>query len=125
MAFGLPELADAVHRFVAANLPGRSALKIKIYTHEDASPFSMPVPPPVPAVPVFIPNAFQRAILKALKRCALHTDALAAKLGGDRRRIFRKPGGIAELKEHGLVANHPRLGYYRPDYPPEELAREE
>ncbi len=72
---------------------------------------------------VFIPSAFQEAILGALEGKALRTDALASAIGGDcRSRIFRKPGGIQELIDQDYVRNHPRRGYYRVDAPPPELA---
>jgi hypothetical protein len=67
----------------------------------------------------FVPTPFQKAILSALDGVALRTDALAGKVG-DRRRLF-KPGGIKELMALGLVKNHRRLGYYRPDARPTEL----
>ena len=69
---------------------------------------------------VFLPNAFQKAILAALAGKALMTDALGDAVG-DRSRLF-KPGSLKELREHGLVEHHKRLGYYRPDVPPPELA---
>lgn len=67
----------------------------------------------------FIPNGFQKGILKALEGKGLRTDALGAAVG-DRARLF-KPGGLQELKERGLVCHHKSLGYYRPDLPPIEL----
>lgn len=67
----------------------------------------------------FVPTPFQAGILDALEGRALKTEALAAEVG-DRRRLF-KPGGIKELKEKGLVKNHSRIGYYRPDAPPPEI----
>jgi hypothetical protein len=71
----------------------------------------------------FVPNAFQKAILKALTGTALRTDALAAKVG-DRRRLFREKGGLVELQERGKVKHNERLGFYRPDDPPDELRAE-
>jgi len=68
----------------------------------------------------FVATPFQRGILDALAHKALRTDDLAGEVG-DRRRLF-KNGGIKELMEQGLVAHHKRLGYYRPDAPPPELA---
>lgn len=70
--------------------------------------------------PAFVATPFQRAILKALAGKAMRTDDLAAKVG-DRRRLFRDPGGLPELQEHDKVRHHPRLGFYRPDDPPAEL----
>jgi hypothetical protein len=68
----------------------------------------------------FVPTPFQKGILQALDGQALRTDALASKVGS-RRKLFTHPGGIRELQEHGQVAHHKRLGYYRPDAPPPEL----
>ncbi len=131
------EFAEAVHKFVAANWPGRLAARVLIQLHETAEPISLPVPPPRPAAvsaagatpkgpqDVWIPTDYQAAILEALEFRALHTDALVAAVGGDRRRLFRRPGGIHELRDHGLVALHRQLGYYRPDAPPAELAAED
>ena len=31
---------------------------------------------------------------------------------------FYKPGGLKELRDRGLVAHKPGVGYYRPDAPP-------
>lgn len=70
--------------------------------------------------PPFIPNAVQKAILKALEGKALRSTALA-RIVGDSGRLFRKPGGMQELRDRGLVAWHQRLGFYRPDAPPKEL----
>ncbi len=72
------------------------------------------------AAEVFIPSDFQARILAALDGRGLRTDALAGEVG-DRRALFRHPGGLRELREQGLVASHPRLGYYRTDAPPPQL----
>jgi hypothetical protein len=79
--------------------------------------------PSAPVAGDFVPNAFQRAVLKALAGTGMRTDAIAAKVG-DRRRLFRDPGGLPELQERDKVRHHPRLGYYRPDDPPAELRAE-
>lgn len=76
--------------------------------------------PPVEPEP-FVPNEFQRQILEALDGKALRTDALAGAVG-NRRRLFKHPGGVSELIEEGLLANHPRLGYYRTDNPPPDVS---
>lgn len=75
------------------------------------------LPPPDPG---FVPTQFQQDILEALSGRALRTDALAAKVG-NRRGLFKDPGGVPELIEEGLVSHHKRLGYYRPDKPPADL----
>lgn len=80
------------------------------------------VGPPQEVKP-FVPNDFQKGILAALQNKALRTEALGNAVG-DRRRLFRDPGGLPELQEAGLVASHPRLGYYRPDAPPVGIALE-
>lgn len=70
------------------------------------------------------PNEFQATILGLLEYRALRSDALWRELGCDRSRIWKK-GGIKELEEHGLVHldhSDKRLGYYRTDCPPAELA---
>lgn len=72
----------------------------------------------------FVPTAFQADILDALDGKALRADALGHKVG-DRSRLYRRPGGLHELREEGLVCLHKRLGYYRPDAPPPELEEEE
>jgi hypothetical protein len=68
----------------------------------------------------FIPSPFQQGILDALDGKALRTDALGAAVG-DQRRLFRPRGGLQELREHGLVDHHERLGFFRPDAPPPKL----
>jgi len=129
MSFGLAELAAAVRQFCAENMPGRTVLSVRIYTLEDQQPLQLPVP----AIPTraqqladaFVPTPLQQEILNALEGKALRTDALANKLGVERSRLFQKPkGGIMELKKEGFVESHPRLGYFRPDAPPPELASE-
>lgn len=71
----------------------------------------------------FVPNPTQEAILTALQGKGLRTDALASKCDCNRRSLFKDPGGIPELQEEGLVAHHPRVGYYRPDAPPPNLSQ--
>lgn len=76
-----------------------------------------------PAPPPFVPTGTQEDVLAALAGKALRTDALAAKADVNRRTLFRQRGGLPELREHGLVDWHPRLGYFRPDALPPELRR--
>lgn len=127
MALTLPDLAEAVRHWVADNLPGRTPLRIQIFTVEDGQePISLPIPAAIKHVDdsesVFVPNAFQQAILDALEGKAMRTDALAAKVG-DRSRLFSKPrGGLPELKDQGLVGHHARLGYYSTSAPPPEVS---
>ncbi|MCC6492157.1 MAG: hypothetical protein IT424_03955 [Pirellulales bacterium] len=69
----------------------------------------------------FVPNTFQAAILAALEGRALTKEQLAGEVcGGEGSRLYRS-GGIKELMECNppRVLNKRRLGYYRPDAPPE------
>jgi hypothetical protein len=70
----------------------------------------------------FIPNQLQEAILAALDGKGLRTDALVSKTDSSSGQLFKNPGGLPELQEEGLVAHHPRVGYYRPDKPPPQVA---
>lgn len=143
MAQSLPSLLDHVREFLALNYPGLvpAELTVRFLNYDRA--FRVPVPPaapapaPAPACPVpapangqrqqqthgeeFVPTEFQMDVLAALEGKALRADTLGHKVG-DRRRLYRHPGGLRELTERGLVAKHPRLGYYRTDAPPPELA---
>ncbi len=90
---------------------------------------ALPVPDQAPGLPTeqetaaFVPTANQDLILDALAGKGLRTDALCAAAGLERSQLFRKPkGGLQELKDQGLVAHNDRLGYFRPDDPPPELA---
>jgi hypothetical protein len=66
----------------------------------------------------FVPNEFQRSILRALESRALKKQPLAGEVcNGEGSRLYRN-GGIKELIAEGKVCHKPRLGYYRPDAPP-------
>ena len=69
----------------------------------------------------FIPTQLQEDVLTALDGRALRTDALAHRCHGNRRSLFRDPGGLHELRRQGLVDHHHRIGYYRADALPPEL----
>jgi hypothetical protein len=113
---------------------GRSALRVQIVTAEDPEhPIDFPVN--VPCLErralgnarngtddPFVLTPFQEAILEALEGVALRTRALGAAVG-DVSRLY-KPGGLQELRAHGLVDHHHRLGFFRPDTPPEQLRKE-
>jgi len=119
-------LAAVVRAWVATWYPGRVARRLRIDL-DDGERVQLPVRPAAVddarhegnGEPV-VPTAYQQAILDALEGRALRTDALAAALGGDRRRLFRA-GGLSELREQGLVSHHARLGFYREDVPPGEV----
>jgi hypothetical protein len=95
---------------------------IRIRVDVPAGPLPEPFPEQPAAEPAgrFVPTPFQKGILQALHGQALRTDDLARKVG-NRRKLFIHPGGLRELQEHGLVAHHKRLGYFRPDAPPPAL----
>jgi hypothetical protein len=121
---------DLFHTLAAwlhENYPGQIPDRLRIYLVSgrkiDLPVIAAPIPAVVAAAAAepFIPTPFQEAILEALDGKALRTDALGAKVG-DRSRLFRHPGGLKELQEQELVAHHKRLGFYRPDAPPEELS---
>jgi hypothetical protein len=124
------QLLDAVAAYVAeVCCPGVAAVRVKI-TLTQGKPLRVAMPPgwTVPAhaqEKAFIPTDVQERILIALEGRALTTDALAAAAGVDRSTPFKHPGGLKELREHGLVRHTPRLGFWRPDAPPPELAGEE
>lgn len=119
-------LFDAVRLWVRRVYgPGRRAVRLAVRL-DDGERVVLPVPVPWEQPPAagFVPTAFQQAVLEALDCKALRTEALAAAVG-DRARLFRPKGGLAELREHGLVSHHERLGYYRPDSPPPQLESQE
>lgn len=134
-----PHLADllaGLRQFLLLEF-GYRAEEIRIKITDRAEPFCMPFPAEsvLSRVPEsdsgsastgasqqepFVLTVFQRAILEALEGRALRTRALGAAVG-DESRLY-KPGGLKELREHGLVKHHSRLGFYRVDAPPEELS---
>ncbi len=126
------ELLNAVRSYALEHFPRASTVQILI-TLPHCDPVTLCVPAYTdrasretrldtsPAA--FVPNQFQESILGALEGKALRADALGH-IVGDRSRLYRKPGGLQELRDQGYVSHHPRLGYYRPDAPPEELATE-
>jgi len=115
----LTAVYDAVDQFTR-NLCGQEVLHV-FFVWRDGT--QCVLPRPAGHVP-FVPSSFQRGILDALKGFALRTDALARKVG-NRRKLFNKIGGLPELEAHGLVAHHPRLGYYSVRVPPPNLPADE
>ena len=59
----------------------------------------------------------QKTILAKLDGKGLTKEALAAACQCEPSRLYR-PGGIRELMETGEVENKRKVGYYRPDAPP-------
>jgi hypothetical protein len=129
----LSDVLRAVRSWADQTYPGNQQLTISLVVPWQAEPLRFPIPPagalPAPAAPEpvaaapFVPNAFQMGILKALEGKGLRTTALGLEVH-DQRRLF-KPGGLKELKKQGLVAWHPRIGFYRPDAPPEVLKEQD
>jgi hypothetical protein len=134
---GPSDSTDALFRaardWLARYYPGRLVRRLHLEL-DDGDRVRLPVPigqaaasaPTVCSLPAegFVPTPFQQEILDALEGRALRTEGLASAVGCDRRSLFRKPGGISELQEHGYVKTHKRMGYYRPDSPPEEIFQE-
>jgi hypothetical protein len=120
-------MLETIRTCVALHYPGKLVREVRLLLTEGKIILPMPTLQSLPVAKdeeeVFVPNAFQEAILSALEGKALRTDALGA-AAGDRSRLFRNPGGLKELQEQGLVQHHKRLGFYRPDCPPEDLADE-
>jgi hypothetical protein len=103
----------------AAGAGGDRPVIVHEPNHETRSGSSDPGPG-TGVVPVFIPTALQERILAALEGKALTLDALAEKLDADRSNLHRR--ALKELMRCGLVGNHLRVGYYRPDAPPAKYA---
>jgi hypothetical protein len=116
-------LIDAVRNFMSECHPRDTADVVIIKLSCGSGKIKIVVPPllAAPKVSQFIPNAVQDAVLGALDGRALRTDALAREAKVERSQMFKKPGGLAELTENGLLERHPRMGYYRPDSPPPKL----
>lgn len=122
------DLLALVRAWAAINYPGCPLEYISLHLRFLPVPIQLCDSPaaaaPLPVQPdeeVFVPTAFQAAILEELEGKAIRSGALGAAVG-DKRRLFRHPGGLRELIERGMVRHHKRRGYYRPDAPPEELA---
>jgi hypothetical protein len=115
-----PELLRLVSAWAAAQLPGERVECVAVRFVGLRRPLVMPIPAVslTPAAPPFEPYEMQDAILEALDGKALRTDELAKVAGYERRKLFKKPGGLAQLQEQGLVVNDPARGYYRPDAMP-------
>jgi hypothetical protein len=94
-----------------------------------AAPAEPPRPPPPtapcgavepPAAPpgVFEPSELQGDIIEALEWKGMTAGKLATAVGVSERYLYRKPGGLAELIDHGMIRNTHGVGYWRPDAPP-------
>ena len=113
-------LLEVVQRALAGETPTRRvAFLVPLYSDGDTG---LPIPLPVPPLRAeFEPSDFQMSILRVLEGRAMRVIPLGEAVG-DGRKLYRQPGGIFELRDHGLVAYTKQHGYYRPDAPPPELA---
>ncbi len=68
---------------------------------------------------IFIPTPLQKAILAALAGQALKKQALADLICKGEGTVLYREGGIKELRAMGLVEHKSRIGFFRPDAPPE------
>jgi len=68
----------------------------------------------------FVPNKPQKRILAALTGAAFKGRDLAREADTEMRELRRN---IKELKVNNLVVRHRRIGFYRPDSPPQELCK--
>ncbi len=140
----IPEALAVLRAALAAQMPGflptqititgvagSAVQKVKLpFLDAPAAPAAAPT---VTAVveEQFLPNEVQTAILESLEGKFMRTDSLAAAVStalgieGARGRLFKKPGGIQELIDEGLVRHHNRRGYYSTSAPPAELAPSE
>ena len=75
--------------------------------------------PPAASGP-FIPTPLQKAILAALAGQVLEKQALADLICKGEGTVLYREGGIKELRALGLVEHKRRIGYFRPDAPPED-----
>lgn len=116
------DIFKAVKTYLRDHFPGMTATALDIEATDARGPRRISLP--VPVLPQrrqkpreFIPGPVQEDILDALDCVAMKTAELAAKVGG-KDKLFRRPGGIQELKALGLVVLDSKVGYYRPDAPP-------
>lgn len=87
-------------------------------TAEDETGRAVAIEEQVPTA--FVPNKPQKRILAALSGAAFKGRDLAREAGTEMRELRRN---IKELKANNLVVRHRRIGFYRPDSPPQELCK--
>ncbi len=99
----MDELFRSIAGWVERNYPGLVAIEVSIKL-SNGTKARFPVPPIASrsSSPAFRPNAAQTAILEALEGVALRSTELK-RLPGLEGRVFKKPRGIQELQERGLV----------------------
>jgi hypothetical protein len=120
------DLFRVLTELVEDSYPGDSAEVLELRLRSGRT-ISLPVPAPGGGGrqeegegDVWIPTATQQTILDALEGRGLRTDDLAHAVGS-RSQLYRRPGGLPELQDRGIVKHHPKVGFYRPDAPPEVL----
>ena len=120
-------LFAAIRAWAAVNYPGAPPEEFALWLRGRPRPARLPVPEAVqqPArEEAFVPTELQADILEALEGKALRSEPLAQAVGVSKRTLYREPGGLPELQRREAVRTHSRLGYYRPDAPPQELQSE-
>ncbi len=128
-ALTIPEALAILRATLAVHAPGFVPLRITIKgaSGKLSWPFLDAVLTAPAAEDEFLPNEVQAVILQSLEGKYMRSDTLAAAINtalgieDGRKRLFKKPGGIQELADQGLVKNHPRRGYYSVASPPDEL----
>lgn len=86
------------------------------FDHNEFSPELLVAGSPAGDLLIFTP--LQKSIMKALDGKALKKQALANEICKGEGRVLYRPGGLQELRRHGLVEHRPQIGFYRPDSPP-------
>jgi hypothetical protein len=97
-------------------------LRLIVRQHRELLEYVESTLPPIDAS-VFIPSPLQEAILAALNGKGLRAEALALRCDVNKSQLYNVKGAIPELQEEGLIAHHPRVGYYRLDAPPPNVAQ--
>ncbi|MGI6417626.1 MAG: hypothetical protein ACOX1P_18385 [Thermoguttaceae bacterium] len=92
-----------------------SELPDECFDRSKFAPELLVAKPPGPVLPL---TPLQRAIMKALEGRALTKQALANEVSKGEGRMFYRPGGLLELRLHGLVDHRKGVGFFRPDAPP-------
>lgn len=118
------ELLDAIRLWVAAKYPSYTPMRVTLEMERAGRQERVRLP--IPAFGESTPvredaedTALQQGILEALDGTALRSRELDLEIKANGR-LYKK-GGLTELMEQGRVLSDRRVGYYRPDRPPENL----